>query len=362
MPFFNIDNYFIKYPFLKKFQILAFVGPRNIGKSTDMYKHIIKNGGFTKQEKVLLLRNSDEEIKMMRQDFNDRFKNKYMIVGNSIYLLKKEIINKDNEEIPIYKKDDHIGYIAAISTYIKMKSVEAKDVKWIFYEEFNEDTAIGKNIYPKFINLITTFIRFNKVKLFMLGNKDGFASDYYINWDIIPKENNDKDELFYIKDRSGKPFGCWLELGNDDFKDLGNENTLFYKLAMLDNRTKSYINGGYLQNISPLVKNYKELIKNASPMFYLAIKETKYIFFKYLQNNYCIISPWNYPNNDLPIKTYSLDLISRLIKETQILDNDDMAEIVKGLLNLLKQGKIYFDSYDTLQIFKDLTLWLKKLE
>lgn len=356
MPYFSWNAIFKKYPELKQKELIAVCGPRNIGKTTATYPYIEKLGGFKENAKVTILRNTEKELITARQDFNNRFLNKYKCIGSSIYTLKKTFIVVDNEKTPIYQKDKHVGYMAAISTYTNLKSIEAKNVKFIIYEEFNEDTAIGRNIYPQFINIITTLIRFSKCKIFMLGNKDGFMSDFYINWNIIPQLQNENDTLFNIGD-----FGVWIELGNKDYADLGNSETLFYKLAMLDNRTKAYLLGGYIHGLNPIVKNYQELIKNAKPLYYLAIDEQKYAYCKY-NNQYCILSPWNFDynfNNNL--KTYSIDLISRLLNESSILDDDDTVEILTNILTLIKKQVVFFDSYDTLQKFKDITILLKKV-
>lgn len=359
MPFFKWETLIKTYPQLKNCPLTVVCGPRNIGKTTATYPFIKKQGGFTENAKVLILRNTDKEIQFARTDFNNRFKNIYQCQGNMIYSLKRQIIKKDDEEIEIFCKDKHIGYMAAISTYTNMKSAEAKDVKFIFYEEFNEDTSIGRNIYKAFINIITTFIRFSNVKMYMLGNKDGFMSDFYVNWNIIPQIQNDKDVVYPILDG----VGYWIELGNEQFKDLGNQNQLFYKLAMADNRTKAYLEGGYLQGINPIVVNYKELIGKVELMYYLAVGENKYSFNRIKgTQNFAILSPWNFNfefNNN--VKTYSVDLISRLVADSKILDNKDLNEILTMLLIYIKRQQVYFDSYDTLEVFKNVTLMLKNL-
>lgn len=356
MPYFTWNAIFKKYPNLKDKELIAVCGPRNIGKTTDTYIYIKEIGGFKENAKVAILRNTEKELITARQDFNNRFLNKYKCIGNSIYTMKKTYVTTEEGKVPIYQKDKHVGYMCAISTYTNLKSIEAKHVKFIIYEEFNEDTAIGRNIYPQFINIITTLIRFSKCKILMLGNKDGFMSDFYVNWNIIPQTKNDNDVIYPIGD-----FGVWIELGNKDYEDLGNNQQLFFKLAMLDNRTKTYLQGGYIHGLNPIVKNYEELKQKAKTLYYLAIDEQKYSFCKY-DNNYCIISPWNidYQFND-NLKTYNLDLMSRLLKESSILDEDDSIEIITNILMLIKKQCVYFDSYDTLQSFKDVTLILKKL-
>lgn len=356
MGFFKWSELFKKYPQLKDRNLYAICGPRNIGKSYDTYEYTLKvRKGFTEKHKVAILRNSDQEAKMARQDFNSRFNEKMKCFGNMIFTLKKSFIWKDGEKFEIFSRDKHVGYLTAISTYTNMKSIEAKDIKTIIYEEFNEDTCIGRNIYPQFINIITTLIRFSDCTIFMLGNKDGYMSDYYVNWNIIPSENTEEDAIFNIGD-----VGYWIELGNKQFADLKNNETVFYKLAMMDNRTKNYLKGGYIHGISKQVMNYNDIIQDFKPIFYIAIQEQKYILGKH-NNTYAILSPWNFGNN-LELRTYSLDLISRLLKESQIIEDEDVVEIVQFLLTHIKSGNIVFDSYDTLQKFKDITLILKSLE
>lgn len=355
--FFSWKNLYKKYPFLKNSRIIAICGPRNIGKTVDTYEYVINTRkGFTPTHKVAILRNTDRECLAYKQDFNNRFAGKFRVVGNYIYSLKQTTIEKKGETFDILEKDELVGYMAGISTYTNLKSIEAKDVKTIIYEEFNEDTSIGRNIYSAFINLLTTLERKNKILLLMLGNKDGFMSDFYVNWNIIPDINNDEDRIFPI----GK-VGFWIELGNKQFRDLKNDKMLSYELAMLDNRTKSYMMGGYLQNIDSLVVNFETILKNFEPQFYIAVQEQKYTFGKF-NNNYALVSPWNLNyefDSNLPV--YSVDLISRLLQDSKILDDDDLKEVIEFVLRLIKNKELYFDSYDTLQLFKDLTVFLKEL-
>lgn len=131
---------------------------------------------------------------------------------------------------------------------------------------------------------------------------------------------------------------------------------LSYELAMMDNRTKSYMQGGYLQNIDVNVINYQEIIKDFKAQFYIAYEENKYTFGAF-KNGYAIVSPWNLNYQfDINLPTYSVDLISRIMKESKILDDDELKEIIEYILRLIKQRLLYFDSYDTLQKFKDITI------
>ena len=353
--FFTWKNLYKFYPEMEAAPLNVVTTQRNVGKTTDTYKHILEEGGFTPNKKVLLLRNTEKELNIMARDFNARFSNKFICSGGFIYSLEKTILvnKKTGEETEKYTKNELVGYMAAVSIYTNYKSVEAQNVKYIVYEEFNENTAIGRNCYPNFINLITTFIRFSKVKIFMLGNRDGFVSDFYINWNIIPQPQNITDTIYKIGD-----VGYWVEMGSQHFEDLNNNKTISHRLAMLDNRTAKYAEGGYLQNINNNVMNYKEILKNFSPLYYLMINEVRYIFGNFYIKGikkYAVVSPWNF-KNELDLKTYALDLVSRASRRAIIRDAEDLNDFATALLLLLKEAKIFVDSYDTLEQLKQFAI------
>ena len=353
--FFTWKNLYKFYPQMEKAPLNVVTTERNVGKTTDTYKHILELGGFTPNKKVLLLRNTEKELNIMARDFNARFSNKFICSGGFIYSLEKTTLvnKKTGEEIDKYNKNELVGYMAAVSIYTNYKSVEAKDVKFIVYEEFNENTSIGRNCYPNFINLITTFIRFSDVKIFMLGNRDGFVSDFYINWNIIPTMDTFNDTIYKVGD-----VGYWVEMGAQHFQDLNNNKTISNRLAMLDNRTAKYAQGGYLQNINNNVINYNEILKSFKPLYYLMFNECRYIFGNFFINGikkYAVISPWNF-KKELDLKIYALDLVSRASRKAIIRDSEDLNDFATALLKLLKESLIYFDSYDTLEQLKQFAI------
>lgn len=361
MPFFSWNTLWKKYPQYKDLQLQVVLGPRNIGKSTNSYD-LMATTAFTPKDKIVLMRNTDTELQTMKGDFNNRFSGKYKFSGDFIYELKDKFTDLDKN---YYKKKhldtitqlgDVIGYGVAVSTYTKYKSIEAKDIKYIFYEEFNEDTALGRNIYANFINLITTLIRFNKTKILMVGNKDSFNNDFFVNWDIIPKENFNQDELFEIKSPNGTLIGICYDLGTRQFDDLNNSGTLFYELGQLDNRTKNYIQGGYKHLINTAVKNYKVIIKDFKHKFNFQIDDGMYALGKH-EDRWAVLSPWNFEDANKP--SYALTRHGNLNGIT--LTKDDTNDIYEFLMKSFKQKKLVFDSYDTLINFEHVAvMWSMK--
>lgn len=355
--FFSWYKLFKKYPQYKDKVLQCLITERNTGKTFGTFEYTAANG-FTPQDKVLFLRNTDTELKKSKQDFNNRFKNKFLCRGDFIYKCEPKKITEDGEQKTIYTTGDLVGYMASINNYINYKSLEAKDITYIIYEEFNEDTLIGRNIYFKFINIIKTFERFNKLKyIFMLGNRDGFDSDYFINWGIVPSQDANKSVITEIRDDIGV-IGVVYDLGHNEFTGLENNKTIGNRLANLDNRTANYIVGGYLKQHCIRVLNYKKLIPELIPKFYLAIGQDKYVLGNY-QGSYAIVSPWNY-SQTLNIPIYSFDILSGLMGSAAILDEAEHIELIEFIYKNERANNMYYDSYDTKNVIADLIFTHKK--
>ena len=355
MAFFNWNEIYDEFEHYANVPLWIVLGPRNIGKSTATYNYLIDNNYFTPAAKVLILRNTDAQQKEMIKDFNNRFKEKFYASGSHIYQLNATAVvdNKTGDITYKYSKGEVVGYIASINTYTNLKSVEAKDVKFIFYEEFNEDSSFGKNLYMKFINIITTFQRFSKVKMVMLGNKDCFNNDYFVNWNILPNEDTQEDKITEIYDIDGEDIlGVCLDLGNKRFADLENENTLSNKLAQLDGRTALYARGGYSQTIINNVRNVRSFIDKFEPLYKLAVANANYVLGK-VGEMYAIISPWNWIYGDYELPVYALDALSRTHALT--LTKTEIGNVLKSIIHWFKTNQIIFDSYDTLTLFETIT-------
>ena len=56
---------------------------------------------------------------------------------------------------------------------------------------------------------------------------------------------------------------------------------------------------------------------------------------------------------------YALDKISKINKDTKIVDDEDLQTIIDGILKKIKEQRVLFDSYETLEIIKSLTMkWI----
>lgn len=72
-------------------------------------------------------------------------------------------------------------------------------MSFIIYEEFNQSDGLMRGIYADFINLLSTMVRINtETVCYMLGNKDTFMSDFFVNWDITPKLDHAEDEVYTL--------------------------------------------------------------------------------------------------------------------------------------------------------------------
>lgn len=356
--FFSWENLLNKYPKYKNTPLLVALTERNVGKTYDTYQVAIKQS-LKPNAKLLCLRNTDKELQKMKNDFRARFKSEFIVDGDFIYNTEKFYITQEGEKVETYRKKDLVGYFAAINTYTNYKSVEAKHINMVFYEEFNEDTIIGKQIYPKFINILKTFERFNDIKVYMLGNKDACDSDYFVNWDI-PANNTNENLISEIRSRDGEIIGVCFDLCKKEFEALNNNQTLANKLAMLDQRTALYANGFYLKGHSNRVVNFKYLAPSFNPKFRLAIDENLFLIGVF-EKGWAIASPWNYQTSEevtnkidtTNLKTYSLDLYANLLAETSILDEDTHLILQEFIFKKEKNNLLYYDSYDTKALIKD---------
>lgn len=374
--FFTMEWLNEKYPQYAHVGLKAVITERNCGKSTGLYSYS-QTKSLKPTGKLLILRNNDVQMRKLIRDFNDRMKGKFVCVGESIYnVVKEELVNKKTGEVTIkYTPNDLVGYFANISNYANFKSLEAGNINLIFYEEFNErDNGILKNgtyqprqdnidMYFKFINVVKTFSRFNDVEIIMVGNRDGFKNDFYVNWDIVPSKGATDDVITEIRDdETNELIGVWYDLHPSNFEALGNKNTLADKLARKDVRTGKYASGEYADEVDDMVINYKKLVPRFTPLWILTMYGRNYTM-GYIDDiksgYYAIMSPWNFNNENLKLNAYALDKISKVNRDTKIIEESDLRIIIDAIMRKVKEQKIYFDSYETLEIIKTLTIkWI----
>lgn len=352
--FVNIQNILDKYQIEWKNNsvLLCLNAVRNNGKSTAAFNFFFEENGVNKDNQILLIRNTEEEIKNLKQDFNSRFFGRYIINGSLIYELKNCGVDKEGETI--YKKNNHVGYIGAISTYQKLKSMRAEKIRWIFYDEYADKNVF--DIYDKFISMIKTFERFNRVFILMLGNRETANNEFMNKWGVIPNTidfNNDRFVQF-------SPRGYFIELGNKQFEALGNDKTLSNELAKFDYKSNLYLNEGlYKFDNSLKVVPYKNLDIERY-VFGIAYKNVYFALVE-LKNGLAALIRDNEAREYLikhNLEVLAFDSISYIEKETEMVDIETKSSLSRMIINFYKQDNLLFDSFDCLQFVENISMYI----
>lgn len=349
-----------KYPEYKDLRLQVVVAPRNVGKSYATYQHILDQGGFTPTSKVLFIRNTDKEVKTMINDFKSRF-NQFVVKGSMIYEKKNEVMvnKKTGTEVPVEKAGELVGYFADISNYHNFKSMEAKDVKHIFYEEFNEAKQSVDHLYFKFINLIKTFSRFNNPFIYLLGNKDGFRNDFFVNWDIRLNDDPETNLVQEITSATGRVIGVWYDLCIGNFKALKNDETTADLLASLDKETARYAAGGFKDPTTDIVLSYKRILPDLVVSHRFGISGYDVLFGKIKDtDSYGLVRIENCDGTEFEHynerKLIVLDSDSVYLQPNPTIpDTTTTIDFMKRLFFLITSRRLLFDSYELYDAIND---------
>lgn len=349
--YFNIETYINHYntTFKKKSKskIIVVNAVRNIGKSYSTWKYAEKNS-LTANKKLVYMRNQEEQIKFVVKDFNNMFHNKFLATSTHIYKLEKSIIEKGEEQIAIYKKGEVVGYMISLSTYYKYKSGEFNDVNLLFFDEYNQREAYKQ--FENFISLGKTIERFSNIEMIFLGNRESANNEFMVKFGIDPiaEENKDGDIMIPIKNLNNPKeiIGAFFEIGNKTYENLGNKNMLIDKIAAFSNDTNNYMLGGYLDDYSLFIINFRKHIQSSFiPKFCFVIAKVIYTFGKFQNKKFAVVRQDNYFDEGL--KKYSLDSYSDQMQESLIIDDDEKTDLLELLFMKVKKNNIYYDSFDT---------------
>lgn len=333
---------------------------RNVGKTTSCLNWVMPQVSFAK--KVAFIRNNDEQLKAFKQDFNARFAGRFTISGIMIWSLDKEIeVDKEGNETVKYIKAQHVGYCGSISTYTKIKSIEAANIRFIVFDEYNEDNLAIKAIYVKWINMIKTLSRFSKVFIIMLGNRDTPNNEFMVKWGVLPQKD-DFVEDYFVK---FSEHGYFLEMGSKQFEGLGNDKTLANELAQFDNDSKRYLEGGYARKMTlQVVPYYKIIHASFNPLWKAAIDGTICVFGEFFheerqQTSWALVQEAEAVEMADGLQTFSLDSLSYQIKETRLNTKESIYNIIEKLFRLHKKHLLYYDSFDILTAMINKMLIIK---
>ena len=121
---------------------------------------------------------------------------------------------------------------------------------------------------------------------------------------------------------------------------------LIDKIAAFSNITDNYMLGGYLDDYSLFIINFRKHIQNTFiPKFSFVISKVIYTFGKFQNTKYAIVRQDNF--FDEKIRCYSLDSFSDQLEKTLIIDDEEKIELLELLFAKVKKNNIYYDSFDT---------------
>lgn len=355
MGFFNFNEFLAKHniDFWNKSTLLAIIGERNVGKTTSPLTEMINKASTT--NKILILRTNEKQLRMQIQDFNNRFKNQFMIIGGMVYKLTPYLkYNKliDQEET-LYKRGDCVGYAADINNYQNYKSVEAKDVKMIFYDECIQLQTIPF-FYEKLMNMLMTFARFNKPSILLVGNRDTPNNEFMVNWEIEPQEVAPQEDVIYNFAEN-----CYYaDLGTEQFKELYKNDTHIVKtLSSFNANTNLYMNeGGYLEKIALNVLPYNKKIKDTFEPSFLVTFGKRYAALGYFEDKKTVVCV--HPHSiqkaqEKGLMTIPLDAEGILNQDAALVENEVTENILSNLLLEYKNGNLFCDSFELLTFLED---------
>lgn len=342
-----IKHYNSQFKNKSKSKILVVNAVRNIGKSYSTWKYAEKYS-LRADKKLVYMRNQEEQIKFVVKDFNNMFHNKFIATSTHIYKLEKSVIEKDGEEIAIYKKGEVVGYMISLSTYYKYKSGEFNNVNLLYFDEYNQRESYQQ--FENFISLGKTIERFSEIEMLFLGNRESANNEFMVKFGIDPisPEDSDGDVMIPIKNIANPEeiIGAFFEIGNKTYEDLGNKNMLIDKIAAFSNDTHNYMVGGYLDDYSLYIINFRKHIQSTFvPKFCFVIGKIVYTFGKFQGKKCAVVRQDNY--FDAGLKKYSFDRYSDQLENSLIIEDDEKNDLLELLFMKVKKNNIYYDSFDT---------------
>lgn len=349
MGFFNLQECIDKYNIdINESCILCLNGGRNTGKTTGTFTWLFegKEPRVNSANKILILRNSGEQIKVAKQDFNSRMFGKYQVWGGLIYKTTPTI--KSNGDT-MYSRGEHIGYIGSLSQFTNMKSVEAKDIRYVLFDEYAEHNLMS--VYDKFITMLKTFERFNRIFVIMIGNRETLNNEWMLKWGVLPELHNFKEDRFVRFSKRG----YFLELGSEQFADLENEKTLSNELAMFDSKSNAYLNADmYKQDVTLKVKSFKSFnLKEVK--FGVCFEEIPFALIELEEENQYLLAEDSTAIEMLLSKKLSIlsfDKVSYTLETTEYMKDTAKLKLVRLLVELYKNNQLYFDSFNGLEYLK----------
>lgn len=329
--FLKIENYIDdKYP------ITCFITDRGLGKThsaLDYAQKITENNG-----KFVVTRLNFAAFKKFKDDIEK--------MGGWKCSLTGENIKKDGEII---------AYLSSLNTYANSKGGTYPDVKFMVFDEFNEDIYI-ENAFAKFVMLVDSFKRHRKdFRCVLLGNMIN-RNNWFLNAMGLRIDWQAKTDQIFDLDEYGVRV---VVIGKDSFKKLQQERKDINKLASADPASHAFYNEReFLNDETDLVTNFVKWVqKTFKPLFMFRYGDFKYIFgYYYEQNNkrYFYVDRYNvFYKEYRGLKEVSFDLMGNVgSKKSHILEEDDIEDFQAKFFQIAKEEKLMYGSFDAYEDLK----------
>lgn len=331
--FFNIDDYLED-----DYYITCIISDRGIGKTHSTTNNFVQK---CKENKCKLV------ISRLTFEVFKKYKDDIKTMCNLNCNLQAQNLSDENGTI---------GYLTSLNTYANAKGGTYNDVKYMIFDEFNEDVYI-ENAYAKFVMLVDSFKRHRTdFKCVLLGNMIN-KNNWFLNaMGIRAKWKSDEDEIFYIKEIKVKV----VIIGRKTFERLSIARKDINALASMDAASHAFYNEReFLNDESDSVVNFIRWVKPSfTPIYTFRYGEFKYIFGKYIEENGNLyfftdrITSFYTPFiKNLP--EFGFDLLGNVgSKKTQVLSEEELKQFQEQFFVICKQERLRFGSFDALEDLK----------
>lgn len=315
--------------------VTCIISPRGLGKTHSalvLAEEITKNDG-----KFVVTRLNDAAFKKFKDDIEK--------VEGWKCSLQGQTIKKDGSTI---------AYLSSINTYANSKGGTYPDVKFMVFDEFNEDIYI-ENAFAKFVMLVDSFKRHRKdfacVLLGNMINKNNWflnAMGLRIDW------KREDDQVFYLKEYGVKV----VVIGSASYRKLNEERQQINKLASADAASTAFYNEReFLNDETDMVTNFNKWVKPTfTPLFSFRYLDNKYVFGVYTEQNgfkYFFTDRWSVFYSDYTnIKEFSFDLMGNTNKNSKILEDDDIEDVQQKFFQIAKQNRMVYGSFEAYEDLK----------
>lgn len=331
---------------------------RNMGKSYGTWEHIEKEiwEKYNYQKRIVYLRTNLTKLKKARESFNAKYNGKYYMSENKIYKVEYD---EDGKELKANRLE--IGSVCGVNNAENYKSGWFENYCCIFWDEYNEEcNDIG--LWKKWIDLFKTIKRNNTPFLCLLiGNKVDGDNDILVNLRIDLEEiDSDGSNDYHIEKRGNIHF---IDIGNDTFKHLGQEQDMVNIWASYDKKTDRYLNGGgYLNKRSGDVLIYDYKIEPTKEIkFYIAYADYLFEYGTFERGIYFHMIEYD---EKLPgYKTLALNNLAdmRFDDAVKYYDENDYKDFATLLKIKSKNKQLYYSTNEAKQILDNYIITITSL-